>query len=103
MRTSRQKHVHVVGIDKQTGKVIAAGSLIVCGSPLGKLGKIENIVTCKSVRGKGLGRCIIELLKAVSWEEQCCKVSLFCTNSNVEFYKKLGFSTVGTIYVSLKQ
>lgn len=59
MENSPQEHINIVGVEKQTGRVIAFGTLFVCSGPLGKVGKIENIVTCKSVRGKGLGKCII--------------------------------------------
>ena len=71
MEKSAQEHVNIVGIDKKANRVVAFGSLIICGGPYGKVGKIENIVTCKSVRGKGLGRCIIDLLKWIGWDKQC--------------------------------
>ena len=48
--------------------MIAFGTLLVCDGPFEKVGKIENIVTCKSVRGKGLGKCIIELLKYIGYD-----------------------------------
>jgi hypothetical protein len=57
----------VVGLEKKTNKLVAFGSIIICTGVYGKVGKIENIVTCKSVRGKGLGRAIIELLKISGW------------------------------------
>ena len=68
MKDSSQNHVNIVGVDRNTDRVIAFGSLIICSSTLGLLGKIENIVTCKSVRGKGLGKCIIGLLQAEAFK-----------------------------------
>jgi len=64
MNKSDQRHVNIVGIDKKQDKVIAFGTLLVCDSTRGLSGKIENIVTSASVRGKGFGKCIIELLQA---------------------------------------
>ena len=98
MKNSSQNHVNIVGVDRSSNKVVAFGSLICCNSTLGLSGKIENIVTCKSVRGKGLGRCIIELLQGEAFKQDCNKVSLFCEEKNVKFYNKLGFVTEGEIF-----
>jgi hypothetical protein len=68
MDNSAQYHANIVGVDRKTDKVIAFGTLLVCDGAFGKIGKIENIVTCKSVRGKGFGKCIIELLKFIGWD-----------------------------------
>ncbi len=76
---------------------------MICVSSSERTGKIENIVTSKVVRGKGLGRCIIEILKGEGWKEGCSKISLFCEQKNVEFYNKLGFKTEGTIYACYKK
>lgn len=63
MSHSQQTHINIVGIDKASQRVIAFGTLLVCEGWGGRGGKIENIVTSKAVRGKGLGRCVIEILK----------------------------------------
>ena len=68
MRNSRQKHLSIVGIDVRSGRVIAFGTVLVCLGALNKKAKIENIVTCRSVRGKGLGKNIIEILKWLAFE-----------------------------------
>jgi hypothetical protein len=78
MQNSHQKHVNIVGIDKQSQRVIAFGTVLICLGSFGTTGKIENIVTSKLVRGKGLGRCVIEILKDEGWREGCDKISLFC-------------------------
>lgn len=53
--------------------------MIITNSVLdGRVGKIENIVTSKSVRGKGVGKVIILALKDEGWREQCNKITLFC-------------------------
>ena len=102
MEASAQEHVNIVGIDKKEDRVVAFGTILICNGPFGRVGKIENIVTCKSVRGKGLGKCIIELLKWLGWDRQCDQITLFCEDKNVKFYNKLGFESKGTIYVAYK-
>lgn len=60
VKNAANKHINIVGLDRKTGKIVAFGSIIITPSVLnGKVGKIENIVTCKSVRGKGLGKVVI--------------------------------------------
>lgn len=54
------KHINIVGVDRKTDRIIAFGTVLITHEVLnGKVGKIENIVTCKSVRGKGLGKVVI--------------------------------------------
>jgi hypothetical protein len=78
MKESSQKHVNIVGVDKKNGRVIAFGTVLICQGSFATTGKIENIVASKAVRGKGLGRCVIEILKDEGWREGCDKISLFC-------------------------
>jgi hypothetical protein len=40
MLSSNSTHVNVVGVDKKSGKIVAFGSIIVCNTIDGKLGKI---------------------------------------------------------------
>lgn len=78
MSNSNQKHINIVGIDLSNQRVIAFGTVLICMGSNSLSGKIENIVTSKSVRGKGLGKCIIEILKYEGWREGCDKITLFC-------------------------
>lgn len=60
MESQHNKHIHIIGIHKSDRRIIAFGSVIIVNTVLwGRVGKIENIVTCKSVRGKGFGKTII--------------------------------------------
>ena len=70
------KIVNIVG--ELDGKIVAFGTVIITNTLEGKVGKIENIVTCKTVRGKGLGKIVIEVLKAQGWVEGCSRITLFC-------------------------
>jgi N-acetylglutamate synthase-like GNAT family acetyltransferase len=68
-----------VGVDRKTGKIIAFGTVVIANSVLkGRIGKIENIVTHKEVRGKGLGKIVIEILQDEAWRNQCNIIGLFC-------------------------
>ena len=59
-------------------------------------------MTCKSVRGKGLGRNVIDILKDEGWRVGCSKITLFCEEHNVKFYEKLDFKLNGDILVYYK-
>lgn len=102
MEGSAQQHLNVVAVDRKQNRVVAFGTLVVCHGAEGKVGKIENIVTCKTARGKGLGKCVIELLKWVGWDQDCFSLTLFCEEKNVKFYEKLGFEENGVIFASYK-
>ena len=90
------KIINIVG--ELDGEIVAFGTIIVCHTLEGKVGKIENIVTSKKVRGKGMGKVIIEVLKELGWAEQCSRITLFCEEKNVAFYRKLGFELQGEIW-----
>ena len=80
--------------DLRRGKIVGAGSLIVEKKfvrNLGICGHIEDIVVDQTLRGKNLGRRIIDLLKALAQANNCYKVILDCAERNVKFYEKCGF------------
>jgi glucosamine-phosphate N-acetyltransferase len=75
--------------------IIASGSLLI--EPkiihgLGLVGHIEDIVVDKKQRGKGLGGKIIKFLVNLSKTKGCYKVILNCSNENIKFYEKNGFT-----------
>ena len=85
-------------ITDQTGKIIAAGTLILerkfirnCGT----CGHIEDIVVDSSQRGKQLGKFLLKFIKELAIELGCYKVILDCAEEKVEFYEKCGFSEKG--------
>ena len=57
----------------------------------GLAGHIEDVVVDSTIRGRGLGRIIIEKLKRIAFEAGCYKVILDCVDKNVPFYEKCGF------------
>jgi glucosamine-phosphate N-acetyltransferase len=80
------------------------GQLIACGTLLyetkfihniSKVGHMEDICIKKGHRGKQLGRQLITYMVDVAKEKGCYKVTLYCEEDNVEFYKKCNFKCVG--------
>ena len=78
-----------------TGRIVGAGTLVVerkfihaCANR----GHIEDVVVDKEMRGRQMGKAIIELLKLLSEQQGCYKVSLECKAENVGFYQKCGFT-----------
>lgn len=55
------------------------------------------------MRGKGLGKVVIEVLKEEGWKQGCDVIALFCEEHNVKFYEKLGFKTEGMISAYYQQ
>lgn len=76
---------------------IGFGTIVLCDTLKGRVGKIENIVVCESMRGKGLGKVVIEILKQEAHMRGVYNISLACEEKNVEFYAKLGFKREGDV------
>ena len=55
-------------------------------------GHIEDVVVSKNHRGSGMGSVLVKELIEVARREKCYKVILNCSDENVPFYRKLGFS-----------
>jgi glucosamine-phosphate N-acetyltransferase len=91
----------------QTSDIIVieeAGELIACGTLLyetklihniSKVGHMEDVCIKKEHRGKQLGKQLIAYMVELAKEKGCYKVTLYCEDSNVEFYKKCNFKCVG--------
>ncbi|KAJ3411756.1 Glucosamine-phosphate N-acetyltransferase-like protein [Chytridiales sp. JEL 0842] len=58
----------------------------------GLVGHIEDIVTSKNARGLNLGKLIIETLKHIGKATGCYKIILDCSDKNIPFYQKCGFT-----------
>ena len=80
------------------------GELIACGTLLyetklihniSKVGHIEDVCIKKEHRGKKLGKQLIAYMVDLAKEKGCYKVTLYCEEGNVEFYKKCNFNCVG--------
>ena len=85
---------HVIIVIEEAEKIIATATLIIENKiihNMGKVGHIEDVVTDKNSRGKGLGKMLINELVTISKKENCYKIILDCNEDNVKFYEKTGF------------
>ena len=85
---------HMLVIEDQ-GKVVATATLLIERKFIHEAGfaaHIEDVVSDKSVRGKGLGKKIIEALVLLAESCGCYKVILDCEEHNIKFYEKCGFA-----------
>jgi glucosamine-phosphate N-acetyltransferase len=90
--------VFVVEVDK---KVVGCVSVILEMKLKGKALHIEDVVTHKDFRGKGIGAELMEHCKSFAKKNNCYKIVLDCSNDNVAFYEKSGFKVTGN-YMSIK-
>lgn len=58
----------------------------------GLCGHIEDVVIDSEQRGHNLGKLLIESLKQLAIQKKCYKIILDCSEKNVPFYEKCGFT-----------
>lgn len=54
--------------------------------------RIEDVVVDRKYRGKGLGKALLRFMMDKAKENKCYKITLHCSQNNVKFYEKLGFT-----------
>lgn len=87
-----------VWVLEESGKIIASGTLLLETKlihALGIAGHIEDVVVHRDHRGKGLGKAMIDHLVAKAEHQGCYKVTLHCSDDNMGFYSRCGFSRKG--------
>lgn len=81
-----------------------AGELIACGTifyetklihNISKVAHIEDVCIKKEYRGKRLGKELIAYMVELAKQNGCYKVTLYCEDANVDFYRKCKFKCVG--------
>lgn len=92
---SSQENVHaVVAITDQ--KVVGYGALFFEVKIRGGIvGHVEDIVTHKDFKKKGIGKLIQDNFYLKSLERGCHKIALQCKDYNVSFYKKCKYNISG--------
>jgi glucosamine-phosphate N-acetyltransferase len=83
---------------EEAGELIATATLMYETKfihSISKVGHIEDVCIKKTHRGKQLGKQLIAYLTNLAKEKGCYKVTLYCEQDNVEFYKKCNFKCVG--------
>ena len=91
---------HHLFVAEDQGKIIGTGLLLIQlnlshgGKPYAH---IENVVTEKELRGKGIGKEIVLKMLEKAKEENCYKVILDCEIKNIPFYQKCGLKETGEV------
>lgn len=87
---------HNVFVASQKNIVIGATSLLVEPKFIyegGRVGHIEDVVVKKGYSGKGIGSSLIKFTIRVARKlYKCKKLVLDCSDRNIGFYERLGFS-----------
>ena len=90
-----QNNVHSI-VAVLNDKIVGYGSMILETKITGgKRGHVEDIVSHKDFRKKGVGRLIVNSLFNIARENGCYKIVLQCKEHNLNFYKKLNYSING--------
>lgn len=87
-------HLICVIEGRDSGKIIATGSVFIEKKFIrncGKVGHIEDVVVDSNVRGKNLGKKVVEFLSDHAHSMGCYKVILDCSSENMPFYERCGF------------
>ena len=91
----KSENLYLVIVDKQDDRIVGAGTLLLEQKiihSMGKCGHVEDIVVSERVRGRNLGKLLIEALLKHARSMNCYKVILDCAERNVQFYEKCGFT-----------
>lgn len=91
----QQSNVHslVAVIDNQ---VVGYGTIVIETKPSGwKMGHVEDIVSHRLFRKKGIGKAIVDSLFKIAKTNGCYKVAIQCKEHNIEFYKKCNYELSG--------
>ena len=89
-----QNHNWRTFVYEENNKVLASCTILIERKiihGMGKVGHIEDVVCDKNIRGKGLGRKMIDFATEYCLNQGCYKVILDCADHNVGFYKKCGY------------
>ena len=83
---------------EHNSNLIATGTLIIEQKLIfncAKLGHIEDVCVKKEYRRRGFGKEIVNKLIEEAKKRNCYKITLTCSESNLDFYKSTGFEQRG--------
>eukprot|EP01098_Paradermamoeba_levis_P009516 TRINITY_DN3975_c0_g1_i2.p1 TRINITY_DN3975_c0_g1~~TRINITY_DN3975_c0_g1_i2.p1 ORF type:complete len:181 (-),score=62.08 TRINITY_DN3975_c0_g1_i2:360-902(-) len=95
MKLHNDTYFVIVIEDTKKQKLIGSGTVAIEKKFIrncGQTGHIEDIVVDKTYRGKNLGKEIIDQLTHVGFLVGCYKIILDCSDDNVPFYTKCGYT-----------
>ncbi|KAI9011253.1 acyl-CoA N-acyltransferase [Gaertneriomyces semiglobifer] len=85
--------LRTVVIQSPDDQIVASGTLLLESKFVrncGKVGHIEDIVVDASLRGKNIGKLIIQCLTEMAKQQGAYKVILSCSEKNRGFYERCG-------------
>jgi glucosamine-phosphate N-acetyltransferase len=95
-KTNGVRETYFVVVVEETAqqRVVGAATLVaeqkfIRGASLA--GHVEDVVTDASMRGRGVGKVLMEALLLLSRHVGCYKTLLDCDEKNVPFYAQFGF------------
>ena len=83
-----QNHNWRTFVYEENNKVLASCTILIERKiihGMGKVGHIEDVVCDKNIRGKGLGRKMIDFATEYCLNQGCYKVILDCHEKNIKF------------------
>jgi glucosamine-phosphate N-acetyltransferase len=85
----------VVLEDLGNAQVCGAATLVVESKFIhecGRVGHLEDVVVHAGLRGKGLGKKLVERVTELARERGCYKILVDCTHANIAFYESCGYN-----------
>ncbi|OAJ42808.1 hypothetical protein BDEG_26219 [Batrachochytrium dendrobatidis JEL423] len=95
LKAHNHEYFTIVIEDTVKSLIVGAGTILVERKFVhnnGLVGHIEDIVTRSDYRGMNLGKLVIETLKFIGKKTGCYKIILDCSDKNIPFYVKCGFT-----------
>ena len=97
-RAKNQRVVVIERVISGSRTIVAAATLFIESKVARRdmrCGHIEDVVVDSGARGLGLGLTVVHLLLEVAVQANCSEVVLNCSEQNVPFYERCGFSRTG--------
>ncbi|KAL1996146.1 hypothetical protein VTN49DRAFT_469 [Thermomyces lanuginosus] len=88
----------VIADKKNNGRIVGTGAVVVERKfihNLGIIGHIEDISINADHQGKGFGKLLINTLDNIAVNVGCYKTILDCSEQNIGFYEKCGYTKMG--------
>lgn len=89
----------LVAIDEVDQTLCATALLTICSDVMygtQPFGVVENIVVSQSMRGRGVGRLLLEVVEGLAGTHRCTKLMLLSSRARVDahgFFRRCGFTS----------
>ncbi|XP_014675950.1 PREDICTED: glucosamine 6-phosphate N-acetyltransferase-like [Priapulus caudatus] len=93
MKACPDTYYLVVIVDVNVDRVVGAATMAIENKFIHRCatrGRIEDVVVCNEMRGKQLGKLLVETMLKLSEYIGCYKTTLDCKDAMIPFYQQLG-------------